>query len=69
MIFIQRTSHIAYAFDSMRFCTITLIREEELCGTKPEKDGPFHDSIPAEAIDFENDTPALVDQKRSLVEK
>ena len=36
--------HIRY-LDSMRFCTKTLIREEEQCGTKPEKLGPFQDYI------------------------
>ena len=45
-----------------------LIREEEQCGTKPEKLGPFQDLIPVKAIDFANDELA-VDQKRSLAGK
>ena len=62
------SSHIAYKFGSMHSCTMMLIREEEQCGTKPEKLGPFQDSIHVEAIDFENDKLA-VDQKRSLAGK
>ena len=63
-----QTSHIASILYSMHFCTMTLIREEEQCGTKPEKLGPFQDSIHVEAIDFENDKLA-VEQKRSLAGK
>ena len=52
----------------MHSCMMMWNREEEQCGTKTEKLGPFQDSIPVEAIDFVNDKLA-VDQKRSLAGK
>jgi hypothetical protein len=47
---------------------MTLIKEAEQCGTRPEKLGLYQVSIPGEEIDFENEDLAgavLVDQKQT----